>query len=150
MRALDADPGAIRSVRRLAASLNPALPPGQIQHGQLESIPWEDASTDAVICSAVLHFARDEEAFASMLNEMWRVLAPGGLFFARLATSIGLEHHLPTTVGRVQLPDGSERFVVDQATLLGWTSRLGGVLADPLKTTNVDNTRCMTTWVMEK
>jgi hypothetical protein len=85
-----------------------------------------------------------------MLEEMWRVLAPGGLFFARLATSIGLERHLPATVGRVQLPDGSERFVVDQATLLAWTSRVGGRLADPLKTTNVDNTRCMTTWVVEK
>src|ERR1044071_3932210 len=78
VRALDADAAAIRSVRRLAASLNPALPPSQIQQGSLDSIPWEDASTDAVICSAVLHFARDESEFGAMLDEMWRVLAPGG------------------------------------------------------------------------
>lgn len=75
---------------------------------------------------------------------------PGGLFFARLATSIGLERRLSATTGRVRLPDGSERFVVDEQTLLSWTSTLGGTLADPLKTTNVQNTRCMTTWVMEK
>ena len=150
VRALDADAVAIRAVRRLVSSLNPALPPSQIQQGSLDSIPWEDESTDAVICSAVLHFARDEQEFGAMLEEMWRVLAPGGLFFARLATSIGLERYLPSTVGRVHLPDGSERFVVDERTLLAWTSRLGGTLADPLKTTNVDNTRCMTTWVMEK
>ena len=105
---------------------------------------------DAVICSAVLHFAADEQEFAAMLEEMWRVLAPGGLFFARLATSIGLERHLSSAVGRVRLPDGSERFVVDQSTLLSWTSSLAGTLADPLKTTNVQNMRCMTTWVMEK
>jgi len=150
VRALDEDAAAIRSVRRLVASLNPAVPPSQIHHGPLDSVPWEDGSTDAVICSAVLHFARGEQEFGAMLEEMWRVLAPGGLFFARLATSIGLERYLPSTIGRVQLPDGSERFVVDERTLLAWTSRLGGRLADPLKTTNVDNTRCMTTWVMEK
>jgi hypothetical protein len=98
----------------------------------------------------VLHFARDEQEFAAMIRELWRVLTPGGLFFARLATSIGLERHLPSPTGRMQLPDGSERFVVDERTLLEWTSALSGTLADPLKTTNVQNMRCMTTWVMEK
>ncbi len=85
-----------------------------------------------------------------MLKEMWRILAPGGLFFARLATSIGLESQLSSATGRMRLPDGSERFVVDEQTILAWTSTLGGRLADPLKTTNVQNRRCMTTWVMEK
>jgi len=150
VRAVDADAAAIRSVRQLAASLHPALPPDQIHCGRLDSLPWKDGSTDAVICSAVLHFARDQREFDAMLEEMWRVLAPGGLFFARLATSIGLERHLSSSTGRMRLPDGSERFVVDQSTLLAWTSRLGGTLADPLKTTNVQDMRCMTTWVLEK
>jgi SAM-dependent methyltransferase len=150
VRAVDSDPSAIRSVRRLVASLHPALPPGHVHCGLLDSLPWEDGSTDAVICSAVLHFAHDEREFAAMLEEMWRVLAPGGLFFARLATSIGLERQLSSVTGRVRLPDGSERFVVDEPTLLGWTSTLGGTLADPLKTTNVQNLRSMTTWVLEK
>ena len=150
VRAVDIDAGAIHSVRRIAASLNPALPLDQIHCGSIDSLPWEDGSTDAVICSAVLHFARDEQEFAAMVQEMWRNLAPCGLFFARLATSIGLEHQLSSTTGRVRLPDGSERFVVDAQTILDWTSTLGGTLLDPLKTTNVHNRRCMTTWVMEK
>jgi SAM-dependent methyltransferase len=150
VRAVDADAGAVRTVRRLVASVNPAVPPGHIQHASLESLPLPDGSIDAVICSAVLHFADGEAAFARMLEELWRVLAPGGLFFARLATSIGLEHRLAAATGRMRLPDGSERFVADERTLLHWTSRLGGRLADPLKTTNVQNMRCMTTWVMEK
>ena len=148
--AVDADAEAIRSVRQLVASLNPALPLGQIQQGSLSSLPWKAGSTDAVICSAVLHFARDEQEFATMIEETWRVLAPGGLLFARLATSIGLERHVSSVTGRVRLPDGSERFLVDERTLLTWTSTLGGTLADPLKTTNVQNRRCMTTWVVEK
>jgi SAM-dependent methyltransferase len=77
VRAIDADPSAIGSVRRLAASLNPSLPLEQIQQGSLGSLPWEDSATDAVICSAVLHFAHDERDFATMVAEMWRVLAPG-------------------------------------------------------------------------
>jgi SAM-dependent methyltransferase len=150
VRAVDADPAAIRQVRELVGALHSALPPEQIQCAPLSALPWDDASTDAVICSAVLHFASDEAEFAAMLQEMWRVLAPGGLFFARLATSIGLERRLASITGRVRLPDGSDRFVVDRETLTTWTSALGGVLLDPLKTTNVQDLRCMTTWVMEK
>jgi tellurite methyltransferase len=147
--AVDVDAAAISSVRQIVASLNPALPPGQIHCGSLDSLPWKDGSMDAVICSAVLHFARDEREFTAMVEEMWRLLVPGGLLFARLATSIGLERQLSAATGRVWLPDGSERFV-DEPTLLGLTSRLGGTLADPLKTTNVQNMRCMTTWAVEK
>ena len=150
VRAVDADPAAVQSVRQLIASINPAIPPDHVQHASLESLPLSNGSTDAVICSAVLHFAPDEAAFARMVVEMWRVLAPAGLFFARLATSIGLEHRLPAAAGRMRLPDGTERFVADERMLLDWTSRLGGRLADPLKTTNVQNMRCMTTWVVEK
>jgi tellurite methyltransferase len=150
VHAVDADADAIRTARQLVASLNPALPQDHIHCGPLESLPWESDTMDAVICSAVLHFARDEQHFTTMIEEMWRVLVVGGLFFARLATSIGLEPHLPFATGRMLLPDGSERFLVDERTLLGLTSKLGGTIADPVKTTNVQNLRCMTTWVIVK
>ena len=149
VRAVDADAAAIHSVRQLVASLNPALPLDQIHCGSLDSLPWEDGSTDAVICSAVLHFARDEREFAAMLEEMWRVLAPGGLFFARLATSIGLERHLSSATGRVRLPDGSDRFLVDERTISGLDGHAGRHAPDPLKTRTC-RTGCMTTWVVEK
>lgn len=148
VHAVDADAGAVTAVRRLAQSRGAALPAENVYCGPLDDLPWADASVDAVICSAVLHFARDDDEFAAMLRGMWRVLAPGGLFFARLATSIGLEHRLAATVGRVRLPDGSDRYVVDETTLLDWTDRLGGRLLDPIKTTNVQNMRAMTTWVL--
>lgn len=150
VHAIDADGEAVRSVRHMAAALNAEAPPDRIQQGSIDALPWSSGAVDAVISSAVLHFAPDERAFGAMIREMWRVLAPGGLFFARLATSIGLEHDLPASIGRLRLPDGTERFVVDERTLLEWTAALGGALADPLKTTNVQNMRCMTTWVMEK
>jgi SAM-dependent methyltransferase len=148
--AIDEDPAAVAAARTLAARLAPALPADQIRQGTLHALPWPDGRMDAVICSAVLHFARDRVHFERMVDEMWRVLAPGGLFFARLASSIGIESEIGDTVGRVRLPDGSDRFVVDQQLLLDTTHNLRGSLLDPIKTTNVQNTRCMTTWVVEK
>ena len=148
--AIDEDPAAIGAVKKLATALAPKLPLDNIRQGALHVLPWPDGRMDAVICSAVLHFARDRTHFERMLDEMWRVLARGGLFFARLASSIGIEPLLTETTGRVRLPDGSDRFVVDERFLLDATYELGATLLDPIKTTNVQNQRCMTTWVVQK
>jgi tellurite methyltransferase len=147
---IDADATAIERVRRFASRLAPALPVENFQVAPVERMPWPDASMDAVIASALLHFARDAVHFTAMVEEMWRVLAPGGLFFARLASNIGIEKAVPIAGRRVTIPDGSVRFVVDEQMLLDCTSRLGGRLADPIKTTNVQQERCMTTWCVEK
>jgi tellurite methyltransferase len=148
--AIDSDVAAVAVVKRLFARIAPHLAGDHVLQGTVDTLPWPDASMDAVISSAVLHFARDADQFRAMVDEMWRVLARGGLLFARLATSIGLEHQLDVPVGRVRLPDGSDRFVVNQAMLLETTRALGGRLVDPLKTTNVQQLRAMTTWVVEK
>jgi|SRR5471032_2831971 len=148
---IDRDPAAVERVRALAGDLAPALPAENFQAGDLEHLPWADASMDAVICSAVLHFAADEAQFARIVEELWRVLAPDGLLFARLASNVGLEHHVGPGGGRrVRLPDGSDRFIVDERMLLEWTARLGAHLLDPIKTTNVQQLRCMTTWCVSK
>jgi SAM-dependent methyltransferase len=148
---IDEDVRAIDRLRRRAEQLAPALPSDHFVVGDLAGLPWDAASMDAVICSAVLHFAEDAAHFGRMLTEMWRVLAPGGLLFARLASNIGLESVIGERAGkRMRLPDGSDRFVVDEPMLLEWTHRLGAGLIDPLKTTNVQQQRCMTTWCLVK
>jgi hypothetical protein len=99
----------------------------------------------------VLHFARDDDRFEAMLRGSWRVLKPGGLFFCRLASDIGMEGRFQQIASRrFRLLDGSERYLVDEAMLLRWTAELSGRLVDPLKTTVVQGQRCMTTWVMRK
>jgi len=149
--AIDEDAGSIDQVRRRAAQLAPALAASHFVVGDLIALPWDAASMDAVICSAVLHFSKDAAHFGRVLTELWRVLAPGGLFFARLASNIGLERVLGERAAkRMRLPDGSDRFVVDQPMLLEWTDRLGAQLIDPIKTTNVQGQRCMTTWCLGK
>ena len=149
--ATDVDVHAIDAVRRLAGRLAPQLPRQNFRVEPVERMTFPNAFADVVLSSAVLHFARDDMQFDAMLSEMWRVLKSGGMLFCRLASSIGMEDRFTRIAGRrFTLPDGSDRYLVDEAMLMELTARLGGRLLDPLKTTVVQNQRCMTTWVLEK
>jgi tellurite methyltransferase len=145
----DSDPLAIQDTRRLTGFLAPALPATNFRVEAVEAMTFPDAFSDVVLSSAVLHFARDEDHFHRMVREMWRVLTPGGMLFSRLASSIALKHkHVKGR--RFISPDGAERFLVDDAFLLEITDQLGGQLLDPLKTTVIQDQRCMTTWIVRK
>lgn len=147
----DADEQSIDDIRRLARSLAPELTLDRFRAESIEQLSFPDAAFDVVICSAVLHFAHDEAHFRAMVWSLWRRLKPGGLFFSRLASDIGMEGRFTPIGGRrFRLLDGSDRFLVDQALLLAMTQALSGELVDPLKTTIVQDQRCMTTWVVRK
>jgi SAM-dependent methyltransferase len=147
--ALDADADGVDHVRQLSASLGTGLPADNFQVGSIERMPFPDAFADVLICSSVLHFARDDRHFRAMLRELWRVLAPGGMFFCRLGSRIGMDFE--QVRGNIFIVgDGSEWFLVDEEMLLNLTEEMNAVLVDPLKTTVVQNFRCMTTWVLRK
>lgn len=149
--ATDESTRAMAVTRALAARLAPHLAADHFRVEPVEAMTFPDAFADVVISSAVLHFARDEEHFEAMLGRMWRVLAPGGMLFCRLASTIGMAERMRPLGGRrFRLPDGSERYLVDEPILLAATDRLRGELLDPLKTTVVQDQRCMTTWVVRK
>lgn len=147
----DTDPRAIAAVRRLAGQIAPGLELNNFRVEPVEAMSFPDRSADAVLSSAVLHFASDDDRFDAMLKGTWRTLKPGGLFFCRLASSIGIETRIERIEGRrFLLPDGSERYLVDEALLLKLAEKLGGQMLDPLKTTVVQDQRSMTTWIMRK
>ena len=147
--ALDADAAGVDHVRKLSASLGTGLPAENFQAGAIEKMPFADGFADVVICCSVLHFARDDKHFLAMLRELWRVLRPGGLLFCRLGSRIGMDfEHVRGHIFVVG--DGSEWFLVDEQMLLRLTGELNAVLVDPLKTTIVQDYRCMTTWVVRK
>ncbi len=143
--AVDQDPAAIEQIR----TVFPTLPPSHLRIEALDAISYPDASFDVIICNTVLHFSRDEAHFDAMLQNLWRVLKPGGLLFSRLASTIGMPHR-HVTGRRYLAPEGTERFCVDEAFLMHRTASLNAQLVDPIKTTVVQNQRCMTTWVIRK
>lgn len=174
---VDQSEEAILEVRKLASVLAPHLPANNFRVEPVEQMTFgreansrqqtviskktsatadaaeKNASEtfDVVLSSAVLHFARNEEQWQAMADEMWRVLRPGGIFFARLASTIGIEDGVKLIGGRrYRLPDGSDRFLVDEAMLKRVTATFGGEFIEPIKTTVVENLRAMTTWVVKK
>src|ERR1051326_9084106 len=80
----DADARAIESVREIASALAPSLPRDNFRAEPLEAMSFADGLANAVISSAVLHFARDDGQFDAMLRASWRVLARRGILFCRL------------------------------------------------------------------
>jgi SAM-dependent methyltransferase len=151
VRAADADRTAVDVVRSMAERFATDLPAENFRVEPVEKMSFPDRCVDFVISSAVLHFARNDDHFEAMLRECWRVLDRNGIFFCRLASSIGIESRVRAVgAGRFLLPDGSERYLVTEAHLMELTAELGGELIDPIKTTIVQNQRSMTTWVMRK
>jgi len=131
--------------------LAPRLPADRFRVESIQTSSLENGMATVVVSSAVLHFARDDAEFENMLQGSWRLLASGGLFFCRLATTIGIESQVVRVAAdtrRFLLPDGTQRYLVDEAFLMHRTQSLGGQLLDPLKTTIVQNQRAMTTWVV--
>lgn len=173
---VDESEQAVKEIRKLASVLAPQLPADNFRVEPVERMSFgREANTrqqtvnskevlaagsveknatenfDVVLSSAVLHFARNEAQWQAMVDEMWRVLKPGGIFFARLASTIGIEDKVKLIEGRrYHLPDGSDRFLVDEAMLKKVTAAIGGEFIEPIKTTVVENLRAMTTWVVKK
>jgi tellurite methyltransferase len=147
---VDERPDAIERTRELARRIAPALPEDRFRIEPVESMSQANASVDVVLSSAVLHFARDDSHWMAMVREMWRVLAPGGILFARLATTVGQTALRPVGGGRYVMPDGDVRYLVDHERLARVTIELGGSLLDPLRSSVVHERRSMGTWVVRK
>jgi SAM-dependent methyltransferase len=147
--AVDASAEAVEHVRALAAELAPNLPATNFRVLPIEKIDFPDNFADVVICNSVLHFARDEAHFLAMLEHLWRAVRPGGMLFCRLGSRIGMDfERLRGNVFRIN--DGSEWFLVDEGELMKMTDHMDAIMVDPLKTTIVQDYRCMTTWVLRK
>ncbi|MBB6271104.1 ubiquinone/menaquinone biosynthesis C-methylase UbiE [Pedobacter cryoconitis] len=148
---IDPNPAAINTAKTLSESLAPNNPLMNFRVSTAEDMPFGAEYFDLLICSAVLHFAKNEIHFREMLLAMWKVIKPGGYFFSRLASDIGIENLVEDQGnGRYLLPDGTERFLVNEQVLLDYTEEFNGYLYEPIKTTNVQNQRCMTTWCLQK
>lgn len=148
---VDPQAAAVESASRLSSVLSPNHSADNFMVATAEDLPFPDDFFDLSICSAVFHFASGHAHFDAMLRSVWRTLKPGGYLFARLASDIGIEEMVkPLGDGVYLLPDGSNRYLVNQERLLRYTEELNGELFEPIKTTNVQDLRCMTTWCVRK
>ena len=148
---VDQSATAIVQAKSLATELLNDIESDQFRVENVERMSFSNETFDVVVSSAVLHFANDEEHWQAMVSEMWRVLKPGGILFARLGSTVGIEDQIQPIKGRrYQLPDGSDRFLVDFDMLDKTTKSLGGEWLEPFKTVVVHNLRSMSNWCLRK
>lgn len=123
----------------------------KFQVAEIDNLPFENNYFDHLLSSAVLHFAKSTLHFKSMIKEMARVLKPNGSLFIRMASNIGIENKVQMIGNGVyQIPDGSTRFLLTPALLADFMAENKLSFLEPLKTTNVNNIRCMSTLVLLK
>ncbi|PZX58291.1 methyltransferase family protein [Algoriphagus ratkowskyi] len=148
---IDQNETAIQYCRYMSKSLDKSYDSHRFQVAGLEEIPFHKEAFDAVICSAVLHFANDETNFWQMMDEMLRVLKPGGVLWFRMTTAFGgiLENSQALGEGKYLLPDGSSRFLLTEAHVNKLQERGLRFLEHP-KSVLVHGQRTMGVFVMEK
>jgi tellurite methyltransferase len=117
----------------------------------VECMPFADNYFNDIICSAVLHFAKNTAHFNLMIAEIVRVLKPGGSLFIRMTSDIGIEDRVELIADGVYLiPDGSTRFLLNRKILADCMLQHQLSFIEPLKTVNVNDVRCMSTLVLNK
>jgi len=126
-----------------AAAVPPAAPPGEV-------VKLAPAKIEPFLARCELFKGADKSIVARAATLLAGVEVPAGAAVVTAgAPSDGLGIVFSGKVS-VRLPDGSDRFVVDERMLTAWTAHAGARLADPIKTTNVQGQRCMTTWSVFK
>ncbi|MCH2224547.1 MAG: class I SAM-dependent methyltransferase [Crocinitomicaceae bacterium] len=105
---------------------------------------------DTIICNAVLHFAKNHDHFDQLFESLISNLRQNGVLFIRSASNIGLTNSKPLGNGIHLLPDNSLRYLITREKIQSIISNYGLHLIDPIKTSNVQDLRCMTTLVFKR
>jgi len=149
---VDQDPRAIQMARTYARTLQPNYDLLRFQVAPVEDMPFHRGAFQAIISSAVLHFARSTSHFHEMFDEMMRILEPEGILILRMTTGFGGMKDASKNIkeGVFLLPDGSKRFLLT-ATLLEEIMQKHRLafLEDP-KSVLVHNKRAMGVFIMKK
>lgn len=148
----DAHPIAVDMCRITAKTIDSDYDVHRFQKANIEDMPFHAGAFDVVLSSAVLHFARSETHFFQMMDEMMRVLKPGGVFFLRMCTEGGniLANAPYLGDGVYLLPDGSERFVLTDRLEKEILNRYGLEYLEFPKSVLVHEQRSMGVFVFRK
>ena len=151
IHAIDQNEGALQMLKYQMRSLAREDLLENVYHMDLAEMLFPDKAFKIVICSAVLHFANNEQHFNAMLRELTRVTAGGGYLFIRTATNRGMKASAYQDLGngRFYLADGSERFLMTNSHIsklleMGWEA------VEPIKSVLVEDYRSMLVAVLRK
>lgn len=116
--------------------------------GNLDKLPYGQNSFDHILCCAVLHFAKSEIHFTAMFTALVRILKPNGTLFIRMASNIGLDGNAPDITYKEN--GQKSTYYLTRERIRRLTNEFDIELIEPVKTTNVQDERAMTTLVLRK
>lgn len=148
---VDQNEEAVQMLQHIVRSVNRDFPTDHFAVADICQLPFENEFFDAVISSAVMHFANDEQHFFQMVAEQWRVLKPGGTFFVRMTADHGIRKLAkPMGDGKYYLPDDTVRFLLTDALREKFITTFGFDFIEPYKVVVVDKMRSMNVMVLKK
>jgi len=148
---IDKDKDSIQMLKHLIKSIDEDYPISRFINGNLEEMPYKQHEFDAIISSAVLHFAENKDHFLHMFHELNRVLKYNGILFIRMTSDIGMEEKVkPMGKGKYLLPDKSVRFLLTKKLLNEIIDQFGYSFEENFKSVLVDENRSMAVLVLRK
>ncbi|MEZ5393879.1 MAG: class I SAM-dependent methyltransferase [Bryobacterales bacterium] len=149
--AADADSGPLEHVRSMAKKLAPNLW-SSFRVESVESMSFEDECADVTICTTrYCTSPKTTRSSSACCASCGGRSSPEGCSSRGSARRSGWKGWSAAKPPPLVARTAPERYLVDAALLEEWTERLEAAkLADPLKTTIVQDLRAMTTWVMWK
>ena len=145
---VDTNPMALRLLRLQGRSWNPSFDSEKFIESDVTELPFPPAAFDAVLCVAVLHFARDEAHFFQMIDELWRVLKPSGSLFIRTNAAKNFPDH--ESRSGPSNPEGETRFLLTSDLIGQLTERYSLTWIEPMRTEGVVGERAQVTLVLQK
>jgi 2-polyprenyl-3-methyl-5-hydroxy-6-metoxy-1,4-benzoquinol methylase len=148
---IDCDQDAVKMARFLGKSLNSSFEAENIQPFSVEDNPFPDHFFDAVLCINVLHAAKDRNGFYNMLEQLIRILVPGGFLFISMQSQIGL------SVNHVGHNGDADGAVPDEDVFYLTNELLSEIIAheslmeiEPFKTIIIDDKKSSTYLFIQK
>lgn len=149
---VDYNPIAIQMARIYAQTIKKDYDIYRFQTAMVSDMPFHKDAFDAIISSAVLHFAKDTVHFHQMMDEMMKVLKPKGIFFLRMCTGFAGIEQISEEKGNglFDLPDGSTRFLLTEELLQEIMEKHKLLHLEDPKTVLVHGKRTMGTFIFIK
>jgi ubiquinone/menaquinone biosynthesis C-methylase UbiE len=148
---IDQNPEAIEFLKLIAKQYKVQDIDARFQVMKLDKILFPDDTFDVIICSAVLHFAKNREHFKKMISELFRLLKPNGKIFIRTMTDRYLnEGAVELEQNIYQFSNDQIRFVVNADTLIEDLINSNLELIEPFKEVVVQDRHIMGTFMLQK
>ena len=105
-----------------------------------EDLTYPSNFFDIILCGAVLHFAKSQNHFDQMLDQLAKLVKKGGVLFIRMATNIGIDG----------ITNSTFTYHLNEDEIHDTFSKRNLIFIEPWKSVVVEGQRSMGTFILSK